>query len=501
MKLKIDTYHLKIILVLTLVLLVFLNCLRSVKTTDETIHNHSITGIWEGLEPGSDNYKIVFKILQKDSLKYTGTGYGFQDGYYTEHYHLDSVSFNPAENQIYIYNKLHDFTYQGKVNYKRQFIAGKIASAGVNGRMKMKYIEEKALKGLYPRGSTENEVVNYEYKQPEQMDDGWEISTLDEEGVNSQLIDTAVQKIIDQEFVNMTSLLIVKNNKLVCEEYFYGHDPSALNRLASRSKSVTSLLFGIAVDNGEIKGVDESVMDYFPKYSHLKTDANSKILTKHLLTMSAGFEWNEFKFPYGHPQNILAQNDRSDDYLEHIFKRPMIDPPGETFNYNCASTMLLGWMIKNASGLHADKYAEQYLFNHLGIKKYHWYKRDDGFPIVHGGLFLTARDIAKIGSLVLNQGRWKDKQIVSETWIEESTRQYMPQKGERPGYGYQWWTMYYPMGDKSLYTIAAMGADPQMLIIIPAFNAMIVTNGSFTFVEKSKAPLRMIVEYIVPALM
>ena len=492
-------YSLLIIIILIFGIYIFPSCSRIVKTKDETLNNHSIAGFWEGMEPGSENFKIVFKIVEKDTQKYCGTGYGFQNGYYFEHWNLDSVSFDPSTNEIYTYNKVNNSIYKGKVNFAKHTISGTIESYEENGEMVMKRTEEKALKGLYPRGSTEKEIVTYEYKQPEQLNDGLEISTLENEGVNSQLVIEAINKIIKKEFVNMTSLLIVKNNKLVCEEYFYGYDKSALNRLASCTKSVTSLLFGIAIDNGEIKGVNECVIDYFPRYKSLKTKENSKILTKHLLTMSAGFEWDEFTFPYSHPQNTLTQNSESEDYLKHIFERPMVDTPGEKFNYNCACPILLGWILKNKTGMHADKYAEKHLFNHLDIDNYYWHKRDDGFPIVHGGLFLTARDMAKIGSLVLNEGKWQGKQIVSKNWIHESTRQQIKPNNQNMGYGYQWWTVDQPMNGKFVRAILARGADPQTIAIIPEFNAIIVTTGSFTFIDWNKSPLRMLIEYISPA--
>jgi CubicO group peptidase (beta-lactamase class C family) len=217
--------------------------------------------------------------------------------------------------------------------------------------------------------------------------------------------------------------------------------------------------------------------------------------------MCAGFEWDEFAFPYGHPQNILTQNNDSDDYLKHIFERPIVDTPGERFNYNCACTILLGWILKNTTGMHADKYAEQHLFNHLSIDNYFWVKRRDGFPCVHGGLFLTARDMAKIGSLVLNEGKWQGKQIVSKNWIHESTRKHIKANNQDMGYGYQWWNINYPLNGKTLYAILAIGADPQKIIIIPELRTIIVTTGSFTFIEASKSPLRMIKKYITPALL
>lgn len=488
-------------ILLTIISLVIgiLNCSGSNNVKNETPVNLSISGFWEGIEPGSDNYKIVFKIVEKDTQDYSGTGYGFQDGYYVEHYNLDSVSFNASTNALYVYNESNNFVYQGKVNFVKQSISGTIESYEVNGQLIMKRTEEKALTGLYPRGSIEDEIVTYEYKQPGQLNDGWETSTLEAEGVNSHLVTEAINKIIKQEFVNMTSLLIVKNNKLVCEEYFYGSDKSRLNRLASCSKSVTSLVFGIAIDDGEISGVDESVMSYFPEYHDLQTGENSKILTKHLLTMSAGLDWDEYSVPYNHPQNTLLQMGESDDYLKFIFERSMVDAPGDKFNYNCACTILLGWILEKSVGMRADKYAEQHLFNPLGIDDYYWHKREDGFPHVEGGLWLTARDKAKIGSLILNKGKWQGKQIVSKGWIEESIQKHMPQQGMQAGYGYQWWIMDQPANGAFVRSIMARGADPQSIIIIPQFNAVIVTTGSFTFIDWDKSPLRMLIEYIGPA--
>ena len=468
---------------------------------DKTSVKETITGYWIGLEPGSNDYEIVYKIQINDSNEYTCLEYGFENGYYDGHWNLDSISFSESKNTLYLYNMEHNCSFHGQVNFKDQTISGIIQSYEVNGPIVLKRIEEKAIKGLYPRGSTENEKTSYNYRQPQLLNDGWETSTLENEDVNSQLVIEAINKIIKQEFMNITSLLIVKNNKLVCEEYFYGSDDSHLNKLGSCSKSVTSILFGIAIDQAKIKGVNEVVIDYFPEYKQLKTEENSKILTKHLLTMTAGFDWDEYSVPYNHPQNTLLQMGESEDYLKYIFKRSIVDTPGEKFNYSCANTILLGWILKKSTGMNPDRYAEQNLFNHLGIDKYYWHIREDGFTHVEGGLKLTARDMAKIGSLILNNGKWNNDQIVSAEWIAESTHQHVPQNNWQPGYGYQWWNIYYPVQDKTMYGIMAMGADPQMIIIIPELNTIIVTTGPFTFVDEDKSPLRMIMQYIIPSLL
>lgn len=491
----------KYILIITLILFIF-KCSSSLNNSKEiTPQNTSIEGFWGGLEPGSDDYRIVYLIIQVGTEKYTGTGYGFQNDLYVEDWNLDSVSYNPETKELYTYNESHRCMVKGIADFEKQLISGTIESYEINGPLVLKRTEDKELKGLYPRGETANDTIRYEYAQPEKIDDGWETATMEQEGVNSQLVIQGIEKIISQHFKSITSVLIVKNGKLVCEEYFYGYDKDKFNRLASCTKSVTSLLTGIAIDKGKIKDVNEKVFDFFPDYNSLKTEQNSEIQIKHLLTMTAGQDWDEMSTPYDHPENSLRIMSESDDYLKFILERPMIHTPGEQFNYSCACTILLGWILNKSTGMHADKYAELTLFKDLGITDYYWHKRDDGFPHVEGGLFLPARDMAKIGALVLNNGKWQGKQVVSEAWIEESTVPHIAQVGGQPGYGYQWWIMDQPFGNASLRGIMALGADPEKIIIIPALNAVIVTTGPFVFFNDfNKSPLGLIMQYIVPAL-
>jgi CubicO group peptidase (beta-lactamase class C family) len=338
------------------------------------------------------------------------------------------------------------------------------------------------------------------------MLDTWEVSTLDAAGFNPESIIEATNRIRNQDYKNIHSLLIVRNRTLVYEEYFAGidghkgfveFDKNKLHDLRSVSKSVASALIGIAIDRGYIESVDVPIFQFFPEYADHRTDEKNRITLKHLLAMTAGFEWDQSGAHQSEPDslNSEAQMENSADFIEYVLSKEMSDEPGERFNYNSGCTILLAGVIKNVSGMHADQFAEKYLFRPLGINRHDWYRTANGLPQTHAGLLLRPRDMAKIGQLYLDQGRWKDQQIFPASWVSESTKPH----SKNEGYGFGWWLDSFSVQGRTLKGYVAAGNGGQFIFVIPDIHMVIVFSGGNYGSSIANQAFKIVNEYVLPS--
>jgi CubicO group peptidase (beta-lactamase class C family) len=346
--------------------------------------------------------------------------------------------------------------------------------------------------------------TEYVYQLPEKIDDGWEISSLDKENVDSAKIVKMIKKILAGEFPNTHSVLLVKNGKLILEEYFYGYDRDDLHYLASATKSITSILVGISVDQDMIKNVDQKVYQLFPDYQ--KTQWISKkyeITLRHLLSMTSGIEWDENRSIRDPRHDYFAMR-RGGDWIRYVFNKELVSAPGQTFNYNGGLSALLGEIIRRSSGLNAKEFSQKYLFDPLGISHYRWLIYNNGSINTGGGLLLRPRDMAKIGQMMLNNGKYNDKQIVSDEWIKQSTKNYIVPKSQPlgSGYSYQWWLGETNINGQTIKVYFAQGLGGQFIFVVPKmkitaiFTSQLRDNFGGQF-----RPQVMMAEYIIPALL
>jgi CubicO group peptidase (beta-lactamase class C family) len=245
-------------------------------------------------------------------------------------------------------------------------------------------------------------------------------------------------------FGTVTSLLMARNGQLVVEEYFNGWSAAVPHTMQSVSKSVTSLIAGIAIDQGRLR-LDDQAVAIMRRYAPFANpDPRKDAITVHdLLTMRDGFDWNE-DFYAGSPLQRL--NDCRCDWLRFVLDWPMREPPGTRWQYVSGGAILLAGMIGEATGQRMDRFADQFLFAPLETQNAWWIGGlPNGLPHAGGGLNLRPRDMAKIGQLVLDDGRWRGRQIVSADWISASTARRVG--GVRSfgshsvDYGFLWWTM------------------------------------------------------------
>jgi CubicO group peptidase (beta-lactamase class C family) len=247
---------------------------------------------------------------------------------------------------------------------------------------------------------------------PERLDDGWQVSTPADAGLDETLIAKITSDIATGRFEGIHSYLIVKNGKLVHEAYFDGYGREDLQTIFSITKSLTSTLVGIAIERNEISGTGATLPELLPEYTEVIADGRARSVTlEHLLTLTSGFEWDEKTHPYNDPRNSEYRMVTDGHWVEHFLGLPVRDEPGTRYVYNTGSVHLISAIIRSRTGLYADEYTERYLFEPLAIEDFKWNKDPQGYPCTggtHGGLRLRSRDLAKFAYLFLNGGRWMD---------------------------------------------------------------------------------------------
>jgi CubicO group peptidase (beta-lactamase class C family) len=339
----------------------------------------------------------------------------------------------------------------------------------------------------------------YTYQQPEAINDGWETASLTEVGIDSEKIADMMRDILGGNDKNIHSILLIKNGKLVFEEYFYEYHRNKLHFLASVSKSITSILIGISIDQKVTAGVETRVYAFFPEYAGTRwIEQKYPITLQHILAMAAGVEWNAIKYSRRDPRHNTYQMYESGDPIGFVLARNLIETPGEKFYYNSGLTILLGGIVKNTSGLYIDEFAGQYLFAPMGITDYHWDKFQDGNIQTDGGLHLRPRDMAKIGYMILKNGKWKDRQIVSREWVAESTKKHIDAPGI--GYGYQWWIGKTIIDNQTIKVLFASGHGGQKIFIIPQLDLVSVFTSRVFNSKGHSGPEGFLLKYIIPSI-
>jgi CubicO group peptidase (beta-lactamase class C family) len=342
----------------------------------------------------------------------------------------------------------------------------------------------------------------------------WQTAAPGEVGLDEQLLNEAVERIDSGDYANVHAVLIIKEGKLVFEDYFSGYtwdyngenfrgelvefDKNRLHNLASVTKSFTSALIGIAIDRGLIPSVEEKVWAFFPEYDDLRDATKDSISLEHLLTMTSGLEWNgmDIHVSTRDTRNDLIQLFLVDDPIAYVLAKPVVEDPGSHWYYNGGGTNVLGEVIRAATGMRMDAFAENYLFAPLGITDYEWDSINQDVIHASGNLRLRPRDIAKFGYVYLNDGIWQGERIISEGWVRNSSQNHMKLSGTS-GYGYQWWLTTYRSGTRSYDVFYAAGWGGQRIVVFPALDMVVVFTGG-NYVEAE--PVDEIIErYILPA--
>ena len=320
--------------------------------------------------------------------------------------------------------------------------------------------------------------------------------------LNSTILNNLVKKIIDGDYGEIHSLLIYKDNTLVIEKYFRGYNENDLHVCYSVTKSVTSALIGIAIDKGYLNGVTKKILSFFPQYTSIQNPSEWKnsINLHQVLSMSAGFQWDEFTLPYTNPDNDVRKLISSSDWIKYILDLPVTNQPGTIFTYNSGCTTLLGEMIYESTGLKTDQFCETNIFEPLKIFNWEWEKGPNDIINTFGGLKLKPVDMLKFGRLYLQKGKWNGKQLISESWINNSTAAKININNYYE-YAYQWWRYRDASSTARILQINdvyyADGWGGQFIWVVPHLNMVVVTTGG-NF-NNGNEPLYFFRDYILPA--
>ncbi len=269
----------------------------------------------------------------------------------------------------------------------------------------------------------------------------------------------------------LKNLLVSKDGKLIIESYFEPYSKDSLDHVRSVTKSVIGLLIGIALDKNIIESIDEPISKYLSDTNGYKKHHNS-ITIRHLLTMTAGFNWSESASQYN-------QWVSSSDPTAYVLKRKMVNKPGEKFEYNSGVSHLLSVILTKASGITTLEFANRHLFKPLHIESVEW-RKIDGYYNGGADLELKPRDMIKIGSLINNRGTFNGQQIVSKDWISASSKKQI-QVDRNKQYSYQWWIS----PELPEANVMALGYRGQFIITLPESEAIIVATSIWRNIDTS----------------
>ena len=291
----------------------------------------------------------------------------------------------------------------------------------------------------------------------------WKLSSPEAQAMNSLVLANGIKQ-LQQTGTNIHSLLIIRNNHVVLDAAFYPYQQQYAHDMASVTKSVMSLLIGIAIDKGFIRSELDEVVNYFPEHT-IKNNALKILTIKDLLNMASGFQCNS-----DNGEKELEQMQNQDDWAGFMLDLPFSTKPGEKFAYCSGNFYLLAEIVQRATKMKCHDFARKYLFDILQFGTTYWEENKKGVNHGWGDLYLLPYDLAKIGSLLLQAGKWNEKQVVSAKWMQKIQALY-PDKGTE-SYGYGWW-----LDSDNPDEIQAIGRGGQRLFVLKDKNVIIVTTG------------------------
>lgn len=336
-----------------------------------------------------------------------------------------------------------------------------------------------------------NDDPGYTYSVPLEKGDGWLVASIEDVDIDRDLLQEAVSTIIDGEFVKISSLLISRNGQLVVDELFrtdldandyaVGNTDLNIHTMQSTTKSFVSALVGIAIDKRYIESTDVSFYSLFGEYSSFEnwSDSKNEITLEDVLTMRHGWQYNEWDYPTESDQNTLFYIYRNySDFVKGLLDLPMALEPGESFVYSTMAAHALGAAVSNQSGKSIPDFAQEYLFEPLQFDKSYWLYSPKNRAMTGCCLFISGRDMTKLGQLYLDKGKWNGNQVISSEWIEKSvTKSVDLNLGFTDGYGYQWWMKELRVNGESIDTFFAAGNGGQFIYVFPELNAVISFTG------------------------
>jgi CubicO group peptidase (beta-lactamase class C family) len=330
----------------------------------------------------------------------------------------------------------------------------------------------------------------YTYQTPVQLNDGWQTANSSSYGLNPKRLETLTNRILGGDFPEIDGVVIIKDNNLIFEHYFNGYNRSSVHELQSAVKSIDSTLIGLAIDQGYLLDVDQTIYDFLPEYHNIIDWGNDKdqITLKDLMTMRSGMPCHDGNQGECNSQILNQQV----NWTGYTLQQSLTSKPGEVFSYFTGLNIVSHTILENITGISIEEFSNQYLFEPLGITTFSW-GTSPGGEALSGDML--PRDMAKFGQLFIDQGKWQGQQIISASWVEEATFvQIQKPQAEGFGYGYWWWLNTTNKGNYDYY--AARGANDQFIIVLPALEMVVVFTGN----RDSGIAFQLLDDYIIEGL-
>ncbi len=422
-----------------------------------TLARELTDGVWVA-EAGAETF--VWELTASaDGLG--GVIHTLRDGRKETELPIDAVEWSPPDLVLHMHAT--GTRYRGTVDLEEGLVQGHVEHGDEQGpAMELQWRDPADLAGLRARPGNAPAT----YRQPEALGDGLVTADAADVGITHADIEQVIDAVVAGQAGVLHALLVVKDGRLVVEEYFHGYGRDDLHRLASVTKSVSSLLVGLAMDRGVIAGVDAPLLPFFPDLQPGDDPRWRDQTLDHLLTMSMGLDWGDAD-PHG----------TGPAFFGHVLQRPITHDPGSHWAYQSANVNLLSGVLKQATGRDADALITDWLLTPLGIDRHDWsYMATDGHRLMDGSLQLRPRDLLKLGVLLRDQGRWQGRPVVSASWIESSIAPRIQTDG-REQYGYLWWVGRMPTAGGSHPVVFANGRGSQFLVWAPDVDLIVVTTG------------------------
>ena len=349
-----------------------------------------------------------------------------------------------------------------------------------------------------------------EYRPPQQLDDGWSIADAGKLGWNTDKFDQIETRVADQTWKGITSVVVVQHGKLVYEHYFNDGARDTPNDMRSATKTLTALLAGAAIDRGLIANVQARIYPYFADLQPLHgADPRKDAFTlEDLLTMSSLWECDDDNaFSSGNEERMYVTENWLRFTLELPIKgfapwtrKPADSPYGRAFSYCTADTFVAGAVVERATHKHLDAFAAEVYEKALGITKVKWNFAPEGIAMGGGGTRYTSRDIAKIGRMIADEGRWQGKQIISRQWIAAMMTPHAQARDDAE-YGYFMWRFHFPIQGKPQAVWAMSGNGGNYVFILPERELVaVVTSKAYNRQYAHPQSQELFRDYILTAL-
>jgi CubicO group peptidase (beta-lactamase class C family) len=275
---------------------------------------------------------------------------------------------------------------------------------------------------------------------------------------------------------SVTSLLIQQEGRLLAGYYFNGMEEGETTNIKSASKSIISLLVGIAVEKGDIEGINQPIKPYFEDYFSANPDSIKQNITiKDLLTMRSGLQTTSF---HNYGRWVI-----SDNWVDFVLDQPLEKQPGRDMTYSTGTSHLLSVILSKATGMSTRAFADEYLFGPMDIEAGGWDRDPQGYYMGGNNMALAPGDMIKIGQMMLDGGLHNEQRVVSKSWVDDSFKTYTRSNFNPYDYGYMWWNK--PVGDYRVYF--AWGFGGQYIFIIPDLNATVVLTGALDDATQSRS--------------